>query len=61
MKNVVNMDNGTYSLKEIRNIINQATQKEIWGTRDKQENWDTIQDLKTRFFDMFGIEELCLG
>lgn len=51
------MDNGTYSLKEIRSIINQAAEKEMWDTRDKQENWDTIQDLKTRLFDMFGIEE----
>ncbi len=52
------MDNmyGTYNLKEIRSIINQAVEFEMWNTRDKKEEWDTIQNLKVRLFDMFGIE-----
>lgn len=29
----------------------------MWNTRDHQENWDAIQDLKVRIFDMFGIED----
>lgn len=53
------MDNmySSYNLKEIRSIINQAVEMELWNTREHQENWNTIQDLKVRLFDMFGIED----
>ena len=53
------MDNmyATYNLKEIKSIINQAVEREMWDTRDKRENWDTIKNLKTSLFDMFGIED----
>lgn len=52
------MDNmyATYNLKEIRSIVNQAVEFEMWEKRDNEKNWDVIQDLKVRLFDMFGIE-----
>lgn len=53
------MDNmyATYNLKEIRSIVNQAVEFEMWEKRDNEKNWDVIQDLKVRLFDMFGIED----
>ena len=45
----------TYNLMELRSIINQAVELEMWETRDKQENWEVIQNLKVRLFDMLGI------
>jgi len=52
------MDNmyETYNLKEIKSVINQAVEFEMWDARDKQDHWDTIQNLKIRLFDLFGIE-----
>lgn len=47
----------TYNLKEIRRIINQAVELEKWDTRNKQEDWEVIQNLKVRLFDMLGIED----
>lgn len=48
----------TYNVREIKSIINQAIEWKMFETRDKQEIWDELLDLKTRLFDMFGIEEL---
>lgn len=47
----------TYNLKEIKSVVNQAVELEMWEKRNSKENWDTIQDLKTRLFEMFGIDE----
>lgn len=53
------MDNmyATYNLKEIRSIVNQAVEFEMCKKRENEKNWDVIQDLKVRLFDMFGIED----
>ena len=47
----------TYNLKEIRSIVNQAVEFEMWEKRDNEKNWEVIQDLKVRLFDLFGIED----
>ncbi len=53
------MDNmyATYNLKDIKSIVNQAVEFEMWEKRDSEGNWDVIQDLKVRLFDLFGIED----
>ena len=53
------MDNPyeTYNLKEIKSIINQATELEMWEHRNNQEDWNIINDMKVRLLDMFGIFE----
>lgn len=55
----ITMDNmyATYNLKEIKSIVNQAVEFEMWEKRDYEKNWDIIHDLKIRLFDLFGIEE----
>lgn len=53
------MDNmyATHNLKEIRSIVNQTVEFEMWKKRDNEKNWDVIQDFKVRLFDLFGIED----
>lgn len=53
------MDNGyeTYNLIEIKKIISEATQLEMWDTRENQEKWEVILNMQTRLYDLFGIEE----
>lgn len=47
----------TYNLREIKSIINQAIEAELWATRDHQEHWESLLDLKTQLFDLFNIED----
>ena len=53
------MANGyeTYNLIEINKIISEATQLEMWDTRENQEKWEVILNMQTRLHDLFGIEE----
>ena len=53
------MDNGyeTYNLLEIKKIISEATQLEMWDTREDKEKWKVLQNMQTRLHDLFGIEE----
>ena len=57
------MDNGyeTYNLIEIKKIISEATQLEMWDTRENQEKWEVILNMQTRLHDLFGIEEQLLN
>ena len=48
---------GAYNLKEIKQIIEQAVEFEMWDTRENEKDWDVIQNMKTRLFELFGIEE----
>lgn len=45
----------TYTLVEIKRIIDEATQLEMW--ENKQEEWEKIINLQTRLYDLFGIDE----
>jgi len=54
------MDNmyAIYSLKEIKNIINEAVGSEIVRNRlFEQRDCKLINDLRVRLFDLFGIED----
>lgn len=46
------MANGyeTYNLIEINKIISEATQLEMWDTRENQEKWEVILNMQTRFY-----------
>ena len=46
---------GTYTLVEIKRIIDEATQIEMW--ENKQEEWKKILNMQTRLYDLFGIDE----
>lgn len=47
----------TYNVSEIKAIIDEAIQFEMWETRNEQEKWDTLLNLQTRLYDKFGISD----
>lgn len=47
----------TYNLIQIKKIIDEAVQIEMFENRNEQEKWDVLQNLQTRLYDNFGIEE----
>lgn len=48
---------GTYSLAEIKSIIDESVQFEMWDTRHDQSKWDVLLNLQTRLYEKFGISE----
>lgn len=45
----------TYNKKEIKTIISQAIEMEMWETRDNEEYWAPLRNLETKLYDMFEI------
>lgn len=47
--------NSTYNLIEIKKIIREAAQLEMWETREDEKQWKVILNMQTRLYDLFGI------
>lgn len=47
----------TYSLAEIKSIIDESVQFEMWNTIHDQSKWDVLLNLQARLYEKFGISE----
>lgn len=49
------MDEGTYTKKEIKLAIDEATQFSMYHV--KEDKWNILMELQSRLYEQFGIED----